>query len=74
MCEIWGMATNLAIDPELLATAHRLSGQKSKKAAVTLALKEFVARRWLEENKDAIASYNEDVRENGVWSDGLRGW
>ena len=68
------MATNLAIDPDLLETAHRLSGQKSKKAAVTLALKEFVARRWLEENKSAIDAYNEDIAKNGVWSDGLRSW
>lgn len=38
------MATNLAIDPDLLNRALELSGQKTKKAAVTLALEEFVAR------------------------------
>jgi Arc/MetJ family transcription regulator len=37
------MATNPAIDPELIETALRLSGLPTKKAAVTLALKEFVA-------------------------------
>lgn len=39
------MATNLDIDPALLDEALRLSGESTKKAAVTKALKEFVARR-----------------------------
>jgi len=39
------MATNLAIDPGLLERAVQVSGEKTKTAAVTLALKEFVARR-----------------------------
>ena len=39
------MATNLSIDPELLDKALEVSGEKTKKAAVTLALQEFIARR-----------------------------
>ncbi len=39
------MATNLALDPELLDRALELSGERTKTAAVTLALREFVARR-----------------------------
>lgn len=39
------MATNLAIDPELLERALEVSGEKTKKAAVTKALQEFIARR-----------------------------
>ena len=39
------MATNLAIRPELLERALELSGKRTKTAAVTLALQEFVARR-----------------------------
>jgi hypothetical protein len=39
------MATNLALDPALLDRAFVLSGEKTKKAAVTRALEEFVARR-----------------------------
>ncbi|MEM1203798.1 MAG: type II toxin-antitoxin system VapB family antitoxin [Acidobacteriota bacterium] len=39
------MATNLAIDPRLLDRAVEVSGEKTKTAAVTLALKELVARR-----------------------------
>jgi Arc/MetJ family transcription regulator len=39
------MATNLALDPKLLDQVLELSGEQTKKAAVTLALKEFIARR-----------------------------
>lgn len=39
------MATNLAIDPDLIELALRLSGERTKKAAVTRALEEFIARR-----------------------------
>ena len=39
------MATNLDLDPELLDRAFSVSGAKTKKAAVTLALEEFIARR-----------------------------
>ena len=39
------MTTNLALDPELLDRALKVSGQKTKKAAVTLALEEFIAKR-----------------------------
>ena len=39
------MATNLALDPQLLDQVLGLSGEQTKKAAVTLALKEFIARR-----------------------------
>ncbi len=39
------MATNLAIDPELLDKALGVSGERTKKAAVTKALQEFIARR-----------------------------
>ena len=39
------MATNLSIDPDLLNEALRVSGERTKKAAVTRALEEFIARR-----------------------------
>jgi hypothetical protein len=39
------MATNLAIDPDLLERAVEVSGERTKKAAVTKALQEFIARR-----------------------------
>jgi Arc/MetJ family transcription regulator len=39
------MATNLSIDPELIARALQVSGERTKRAAVTKALEEFIARR-----------------------------
>ena len=39
------MATNLAIDPELLDRALKVGGEKTKKATVNRALQEFIARR-----------------------------
>lgn len=39
------MATNLALDPELIERAVEVSGERTKKAAVTRALEEFIARR-----------------------------
>ena len=39
------MATNLAINQELLLEALEVSGLKTKKDTVNLALKEFINRR-----------------------------
>ena len=39
------MATNLSIDPDLIDRALAVSGERTKKAAVTRALEEFIARR-----------------------------
>jgi hypothetical protein len=39
------MATNLAIDPDLLDRAVAVSGERTKTAAVKRALEEFIARR-----------------------------
>jgi Arc/MetJ family transcription regulator len=39
------MATNLSIDPELIERALEVSGERTKKDAVTKALREFIARR-----------------------------
>ena len=39
------MANNLSLDPDLIDRALELSGERTKKAAVTRALEEFIARR-----------------------------
>ena len=39
------MATNLSIDPDLIERALEVSGERTKKAAVTRALEEFIMRR-----------------------------
>jgi len=49
------MATNLAIDDNLLHTALQISGLKTKKDTVNLALEEFIKRRKME---DVISMFN----------------
>ncbi|MBI4220370.1 MAG: type II toxin-antitoxin system VapB family antitoxin [Chloroflexi bacterium] len=39
------MATNLAIDDSLIDEARRIGGHRTKKAAVTAALQEYIQRR-----------------------------
>jgi hypothetical protein len=39
------MTTNLSLDLRLIERAVKVSGEKTKKAAVTQALEEFIARR-----------------------------
>jgi Arc/MetJ family transcription regulator len=39
------MAKSLSIDADLIQRAFEVSGERTKKAAVTRALQEFIARR-----------------------------
>lgn len=39
------MATNLAIDDQLIEEARKIGKHRTKKAAVTEALQEYIARR-----------------------------
>jgi Arc/MetJ family transcription regulator len=48
------MATNLSIDTELLETALRTGGLKTKKDTVNIALKEFIQRR---KNADILSMF-----------------
>lgn len=54
------MATNLAIDPKLIDLALELSGERSKKAAVTKALQEFIARRRQKRLLDLVGKFDWD--------------
>ncbi len=54
------MATNLAIDPNLIDRALEVSGEKTKKAAVTLALQEFIARREQRKLLDLVGTLDWD--------------
>ncbi len=44
LCDTTHMPTNLDIDPRLLEQAVKVSGERTKTAAVTRALREYVAR------------------------------
>lgn len=54
------MATNLAIDPVLLERALEVSGERTKKAAVTKALQEFIARREQQRIADLLGKLDWD--------------
>ena len=55
------MATNLDIDPRLIDQALAVSGERTKKAAVTRALQEFIARRG-----NARRIFNQEVAVLGM--------
>ena len=55
------MATNLSIDPALIDRALAVSGERTKKAAVTKALHEFIARREQKRLLDLFSKLEWDV-------------
>jgi antitoxin CcdA len=65
---------NLSLNIELLKLGKDLGINLSAVAEEALAgaVRERLARRWLEENDGAIQAYNLRVAEEGVFSDGLR--
>jgi Arc/MetJ family transcription regulator len=58
------MATNLSLDPDLLDKALKVRGEKTKKAAVTKALREFIARREQRGIVDLFGSLEWDATYN----------
>ena len=66
--------TNVSIDPELLEAARSRGIKLSPllEDAIRERLREERAEEWRVENQESIAAYNEEVRERGVFSDGLR--
>lgn len=59
--EVHTVATNLAIDPELLNRALAVGGEKTKKATVNKALREFIARREQRELLDLFGKLDWDA-------------
>jgi antitoxin CcdA len=68
--------TNLSINSDLLKKAKDLDINLSAtlEQALTAQVKAKQALLWLEQNKNAIAAYNKSVDEDGVFSDGIRGF
>ena len=67
-------ATNLSINSDLLKTARESGVNLSAVMEAALVYRVAAAKReaWVRENADAIASYNEFVTENSVYSDSSR--
>jgi Arc/MetJ family transcription regulator len=66
------MATNLAIDDNLLKTALIIGGLKTKKDTVNLALDEFIQRRKRQEVADLFGKIKFDKNYNYKKSRGKR--
>ncbi len=54
------MATNLAIDDELLERALKVGGHRTKKATVTEALQEYIQRRQQAKIRDLFGTIDFD--------------
>ena len=67
-------AANLSINSELLSKAREQNINLSATLENALAelLKAKQREQWLQENSDAIGSYNEFVEKEGVFSDDIR--
>ena len=55
------VVTNLSIDPDLINQALEVSGERTKKAAVTKALQEFIARRRQKRLLDLVGKLEWDL-------------
>jgi antitoxin CcdA len=64
-------AVNLFVDVELLDEARRMNINLSETLEQRLRglIRAEQERRWLEENREAIAQYNRRVAEHGLLSD-----
>jgi len=67
-------ATNVSVRGDLLEAARDAGINLS--AALERALTEELAsvkrRKWLQENREAVAAYNEHVEKHGTFSDDVR--
>ena len=68
--------TNLSINSDLLAKAREMNINLSATLENELArqLKIRQKEQWLKENAEAIQAYNDFVENEGVFSDGIRGF
>ena len=67
-------ATNVSVRSDLLSAAREAGVNLSAtlERALTEELAEVKRKRWREENRDAIAAYNEHIDKHGAFSDGVR--
>lgn len=65
---------NITVNADLLTEARKQGLNLSELMERTIAdvTKAERARKWREDNKEAIEQYNAMIEEEGLWSDGLR--
>lgn len=73
-CRAPKKATNLSINSDLLRQAkeHHLNLSNALEKRLIEIIAEARRREWREENGDAIAAYNQRIKEKGVFSEDLR--
>jgi antitoxin CcdA len=61
-------STSLSLDEALLdeAKALGLNVSRSAEAGIAAAVKEGRATAWLEENREALKAYDEEIARNGL--------
>ena len=67
-------ATNVSVRSDLLAAAREagINLSATLEQALEKELAESRRKKWRQENRDAIAAYNEYIEKHGMFSDGLR--
>ena len=67
-------ATNVIVRSDLLAAAREAGVDlfATLERALMEELAEAKRKKWRQENRDAIAVYNEHVEKHGMFSDGVR--
>ncbi len=67
-------AVNLSLDAELVAEAKALNLNLSRtvEEALRQRVRDEKARRWQEENAEAIAFNNAQIEREGLWCDDYR--
>ncbi len=67
-------STNLSINADLLRQAkeERINLSQTLELRLAELLRERSARRWREENQEAMEEYNRRIETHGAFGDGLR--
>lgn len=67
-------AANLSVRADLLeqARAYKINLSQTLETALAAEVKKRLEAEWLEQNKEAIAAYNAEIAEHGLFSDGFR--
>ncbi len=67
-------ATNVSVRSDLLSAAREAGVNLSAtlERALTAELAAIRRKKWLEDNRDAIAAYNEHIDKHGAFSDDVR--
>ena len=67
-------ATNVSVRSDLLAAAREAGVNLSAtlERALMAELAEAKRKKWRQENRGAIAAYNEYIEKHGMFSDGVR--